>query len=236
MHYDKAYVISLERSPKRRDYFYKYARRANLDVKWFPAIYGLDVDIDDYLSRGYLADDFKLKLAGSLGTLLSHVHVWEKIAENPECNVGLVFEDDAVIKKGFANKFKELSPDMLPEDWDMLWLGWHKLDCSPVNEFIGRPRKTQGKSVNSGHFAYLIKSTSVDKLKSILIPYSNRSSKDVLLRRNFHKFNAYFLLNKIVRTPFMGFDSVRKNINNPDRLKNRMGKMLVQKIRQKILG
>ncbi|MBC8375764.1 MAG: glycosyltransferase family 25 protein [FCB group bacterium] len=235
MHYDKAYLISLERSPIRRKNFYRYAKKAGLEVEWFPALYGLDVNTDDYQKRGYLSEDFKLRLAGSLGTLLSHVHVWEKIADDPQCEVGLVFEDDAVFNRRFLTDLSAIKRSDVPEDWDMLWLGWHKLDCDPVNEIIGTPRKTEGKSVNSGHFAYMVKSSSVDKLKALLLPYDNSRSKDVLLRQNFEAFNAYFLLEKIVKTPMIGFDSVRKNINDPNRIEGRPIKKLVQKIRKLFL-
>lgn len=235
MHFDKAYLISLERSPGRRKNFFRYARKAGIEVEWFPALYGLDVDIEDYQRRGYLSSDFKLRLAGSLGTLLSHIHVWEKIEADAQCDVGLVFEDDAVFNRQFATHLLAIHEADVPEDWDMLWLGWHKLDCEPVNGTIGRPNKTQGKSVNSGHFAYLIKSSSVLKLKNLLLPYDNRRSKDVLLRRNFESFGAYFLLEKIVKTPRIGFDSVRKNINDPKRIEGRPVKKLVQRIRKMFL-
>ena len=235
MHYDKAYLISLERSPGRRKNFYRYARKTGLDVEWFPALYGLDVDVQDYQKRGYLSDDFKLRLAGSLGTLLSHVHVWEKVVDDPQCEVGLVFEDDAVFGRSFLKDLTAIKQDDIPDDWDMLWLGWHKLDCDPVNKIFGSPRKSERKSVNSGHFAYMIKSSSVEKMKALLLPYDNRRSKDVLLRRNFDAFKAYFLLNKIVKTPVIGFDSVRKNINNPNRIEGRPLKKLVQKIRKLFL-
>ncbi len=236
MNYDKAYLINLEQSPKRRDYFCKSAKKAGIDVEWIPAIYGLDVDIEDYRSRGYIADDFKLRMAGSLGTLLSHIHVWERIAADPECEVGLVFEDDAVFVKNFKTKLEAIPMEEVPDDWDMLWLGWHRLDCEPVTQYFGRPRKSKKHSVNSGHFAYMVKSTSVEKLKALLLPYNNRSSKDVILRKKFDQFNAYFLMKKIVKTPVLGFDSVRKNINNPQRLKKMSGKWVIQKIRQKLLG
>ncbi|MBC8193047.1 MAG: glycosyltransferase family 25 protein [Candidatus Marinimicrobia bacterium] len=235
MQYDKAYLISLERSPVRRKNFYRYASKAGLDVEWFPAVYGLDVDIEDYQKRGYLSGDFKLRLAGSLGTLLSHIHVWEKIVEDPQCDIGLVFEDDAVFTRHFLKDLGDIKKGDIPEDWDMLWLGWHKLDCEPVNDRFGTPRKTEGKSVNSGHFAYLIKSSSVEKMKSLLLPYDNKRSKDVLLRRNFDAFGAYFLLDKIVKTPRIGFDSVRKNINDPKRIEGHPIKKLVQKIRKLFL-
>ena len=196
MQFDKAYLISLERSPIRRKNFYRYARKTGLDVEWFPALYGLDVDIDGYQKRGYLSEDFELRLAGSLGTLQSHVHVWEKIAEDPQCDTGLVFEDDAIFNRRFSADLKAINQADIPEDWDMLWLGWHKLDCDPVNEIIGSPRKTEGKSVNSGHFAYMIKSSSVEKMKALLLPYDNRRSKDVLLRQNFGSFGALELQQK----------------------------------------
>jgi len=235
MKFDKAYLISLERSPGRRKNFYRYARKAGIEVEWFPALYGLDVDTADYQRRGYLSEEFELRLAGSLGTLLSHVHVWEKIAADPDCEVGLVFEDDAIFTKHFKTQLANLPEADVPEDWDMLWLGWHKLDCEPVNQHFGRPNKTEGKSVNSGHFAYLVRSSSVKKLISLLIPYDNRRSKDVLLRRQFDAFGAYFLLDKIVKTPRIGFDSVRKNINDPHRIEGHPLKKLVQKIRKLIL-
>ncbi len=213
MRFDKAFLISLEQSPRRRDHFYRNAEQAGLKVETYNAIYGLDVDTEDYQRRGYLADDFKLTMAGSLGTLLSHVHIWETIADDPDCDTGLIFEDDAVIKPDFVSVFENLDETSLPDDWDMLWIGWHRLDCKPINKIIGKPGARSKRGANSGHFAYLIKSSSVPKMKSILLPYNNRSSKDVILRKNFHRFNAYFLLKKIVTTPLLGFDSVRKKIN-----------------------
>ena len=89
--------------------------------------------------------------------------------------------------------------------------------------------------MNSGHFAYMIRSSSVEKMKALLLPYDNKRSKDVLLRRNFEAFHAYFLLNKIVKTPRIGFDSVRKNINDPKRIEGRPLKKVVQSIRKLFL-
>ena len=235
MRFDKAYLINLEQSPGRKKSFYRYAKKAGVDVEWYPAIYGLDVDTGDYQEKGYLSQDFEPRLAGSLGTLLSHVHVWEKIEEDPDCEVGLVFEDDAIFGKNFLKELSDISESDIPDDWDMLWLGWHKLDCTPVNEVLGTPNPGEGKSVNSGHFAYLVKSASVPKMKSILLPYNGRRSKDVLLRRNFDRFGAYFLLEKIVKTPAIGFDSVRKNINDPKRIEDRPIKRFVQWLRRLIL-
>ena len=82
----------------------------------------------------------------------------------------------------------------------------------------------------------MVKSSSVDKLKALLLPYDNRRSKDVLLRQNFEAFNAYFLMEKSVKTPMIGFDSFRKNIKDPHRIDGRPIKKLVQSIRKLFLG
>lgn len=234
MHFDKAYLISLEESDVRRNRFYRTAKNASVEVEWFKAVKGSEVDIDNYRSRGYIADDFKLKMAGSLGCLLSHVHVWEKIRDNESCNVGLIFEDDALIDKKFNEKMNAILEEDIPADWDMIWLGWHKYDCDSVNSHFGTPKKNAKKGHNSGHFGYLVNSSSVDKLISLLIPYNNKNSKDVIIRKKFDQFNAYFLKNKIVKTPLIEYDSTRKNLNDPSREK-RFIKKLGKKL-QEILG
>lgn len=229
MDFQRAYVISLEESVARRERFLRSAKRTGLDVEWFPAIRGSEVDLDQLRKDGILADDFKLRMAGSLGTLLSHVAVWEQAAEDPECDVVLIFEDDAILKRSFLKRLRSISPDSVPGDWDMLWLGWHKLDCEPVNELWGVPKPKPRIGTNSGHFAYMVKASSVPKLRSLLIPYNNRSSKDVILRKKFDQFGAYFLLKRIARTPAIEFDSVRKNLNNPARSKQflrRLGRII----------
>lgn len=222
MHFDKAYLISLKESIKRRNRFNRLSKNASVNVEWFNAIKGSKINIDEYRSKGYIADDFQLKMAGSLGCLLSHVHVWEKIQDDKNCEIGLIFEDDAIIKKDFLKKLSSIPEIMIPNDWDMIWLGWHKINCQSINTYFGKPNEGRG---NSGHFGYLIKSSSVDKLKSLLIPYNNLNSKDVILRKNFDKFNAYFLKKKIITTPFIEFDSIRKNLNTPSR-ENRLIKKL----------
>lgn len=226
MHFDKAYLISLKESEQRRNRFNRMAQKASVNVEWFDAVKGSEVDIEKYRSNGYLSEDFKLRMPGSLGCLLSHVHVWEKISDDEKCDVGLIFEDDAIIKRNFLTKLSSIPEEMIPDDWDMIWLGWHKINCQSVNKFFGKPNIGRG---NSGHFGYLIKSSSIKKLKKILIPYNNINSKDILLRKNFDQFNAYFLKKKIVKTPIIEFDSTRKNLNSPER-ENRLIKKVFNRI------
>jgi GR25 family glycosyltransferase involved in LPS biosynthesis len=212
MDYTKAYVISMERDSDRRERFLARCRKAGLTVEWFNAIDGRSVDIADRIRRGYLTKDFSLRMPGSLGCLLSHIDLWEKIQKERICDYALIFEDDAKIPENFLSRLVRIPWSAVPDDWDMLWLGWHKLACDPVNRYVAKPA---AKKRNSGHFAYMIKASSVPKIRAILLPYSNNSSKDVILRKNFDKFNAYFLRRKIVRHPVLFRESKRKNVNEP---------------------
>ena len=74
MHFDKAYIIGLpNHTNKRLDRCFKRFKREKVDVELWEGIYGLDVDINKYQKAGYLSKDFKLKLPGSLGCMLSHI-------------------------------------------------------------------------------------------------------------------------------------------------------------------
>lgn len=215
MNFDKAYVISLEESYKRRERFFNSIKKHSLNVEWIKGMHGENIDIQAQKELGILTDNFTLKLPGSLGCLLSHLNVWEIIKNDPEVNCALIFEDDAVLCRNFSNKLKSIPDSALPQDWDMIWLGWQRINCTPVNKFFGKPN-SGGK--NNGHFCYVINSRSIEKMKSILLPYDNTSSKDVILRKNFHRFNAYFLLKRISRTRLIEWGSIRKQINANQRL------------------
>ena len=215
MHFDKAYVISLEESEKRRRRFLKKADKAGLEVEWFHAIRGDKVDTQSLQKKGVLSVDFKPYQLGSLGTLLSHTATWDLIV-NSEHEIGLIMEDDALIPRNFLKKLAKIDWSDIPEDWDMLWLAWHKSSCKPVTKYVGSPIVEDGEKRrgNSGHYCYLIKSSSVDKMKALLYPYDNKHAKDVMLRNNFENFNGYFMKKKLASTPLIEFDSMRKLINH----------------------
>ncbi len=59
MNFDHAFVIGMpERSPKLLDRFYKSCGMAGVKAELWKAVYGLDVDIDDMINKGYLSQDF----------------------------------------------------------------------------------------------------------------------------------------------------------------------------------
>lgn len=219
MKFQEAYVISLEESVKRRNKFFSYAKRAKIEVNWFPGIRGDQLHYKALQDENVLSDDFVLKMPGSLGCLMSHTAVWDAIRDSGS-EYGIVFEDDAILPRNFSKKLEKLSHDDLPDDWDMLWLGWHKLDCSPLNSTWGIPNQKALNGFNSGHFGYIVKASSVNKMKALLYPYNNRGTKDGILRNRFDSFNALFLFKPIVTCPFFDFSSIRKMVDKPDARKD----------------
>ncbi len=214
MRYDRAFYINLDSSPRRRRKLLACCARGGLhDLRRYSAIDGHRVDIATYQERGLLAADLAVRMAGSLGCFLSHVTLWQRLHDDPQCEVALILEDDARPRRGFAAALAALEEEEVPEDWDMIWLGYFRARGTPIGTRFIKPRFPSGRGENSGHFCYLIRARSVPKLIDILTPYDNRSSKDVLLRRSFDRFNAYFLTPRIASSAKGRFISDRQRVN-----------------------
>ena len=79
----------------------------------------------------------------------------------------------------------------------MIWLGHGRLKGKKINKHILVPENNPGKGFNSLHHCYMIKKTSVDKFLKFIYPLDKSISKDNILRENFDKFNAYFIIDSI---------------------------------------
>ena len=109
MKYDKAYVIgSHDLAANRLKKFFSKNLLDNKKIELWPAIIGTEVNIAEYQDKGFLTKDFKLNMAGSLGCLLSHATLWKKCAQDQQCEIALIFEDDAIMKSDFNEKIKEI--------------------------------------------------------------------------------------------------------------------------------
>jgi GR25 family glycosyltransferase involved in LPS biosynthesis len=208
MIFDKAYVISLEDSEDRRAQFYKYSKKAGIDVEWFPAVNGRKLDFEKLLTDEIISSDIDESQKGTLGCTLSHRGVWKKFLDDGG-EVALVFEDDSIISPKFLKQIGNLDFNALGE-WDMIWLGTFKLNCTPFNKQFGIPNAVGGG--NTGQYGYLVHRRAVEKLADMLVPYKNKGH-DMVLRNNFKNFNAYFALNRIVKAHRFRFPSIRKELN-----------------------
>jgi len=214
MHFDKAFIIGLpDHTNKRRlDRSFERCEREGVKMKLWNGIYGPDVDIPVHQAKGYLSDDFELKLPGSLGCMLSHITLWESVEKDPDCDIAFICEDDILLNKNFLKDLEAIPWSDVPEDWDIIKLSCGKLKGESISQNIVQPNYGKSRGLNSGMFCYLFKSSSAQKIKNILVPYNGSISMDVILRNNFNKFNIYILKNKLANVARYRY-SIRKDLN-----------------------
>lgn len=143
-------------------------------------------------------DALELNIKAMHATKDSHVSVWK---ENSEMNV-LVLEDDALFCEGFNEKFAE-AIKLLPEDWDVLYLGVflheHFGKLEPVNDLWGRQVATTGLQ------AYCINKRVVNKLIEELQDYQGHIDIGLM---NASGYNSYVCTPNLV-TQFPSFSDIR---------------------------
>ena len=123
-HFDKIYVINLDRRPDRYEKFKEEMLKHGIEnVERFSAIDGTTIT----------ANGTPL-LAGEIGVLLSHLEIIKKSREEGLNNV-LIMEDDVY----FSNEITKLDEYMstVPSDWDFIYFGGNHVYGQPpmlVNE------------------------------------------------------------------------------------------------------
>jgi len=121
-YFDEIYCINLKSRPERLASFKKNLKKLGMpDITIFEALDGASLERGDWpLSNG------------ALGCTLSHVAIYTDALKKKHSKI-LVFEDDAIIKRGFVKSFSNMIAT-LNSDWDMLYLGGsHHLPPEPVN-------------------------------------------------------------------------------------------------------
>ena len=201
MHIDGSYYITVREFKKRQYLMDKQIKKYNLNITKF---FGVN---KKYINNNYLFNNrlikrpIKYKEIGSVACLVSHINLYKKIYNENKDNdkeIFLILEDDAVLCPNFLQKLN-FYYDFIPDNWDMVWLGYNKLKGDLINKYIMKPKNNPGVGYNAQHHCYLIKKSSIPKILNILIPiyYISKYTKDGYLRLNFHRFNAYFVIDKL---------------------------------------
>ena len=193
----KSYFINLDRDNKRRNYMKKQFRENNIKCQRFKAFDKNLLNkkkIEEMKNNNILDLNYKPKIhkLGSIACLVSHTNLYKKIYRENKGGIFLIFEDDCKILPGF-NKKIEYYLDRLPQDWDMIWLGYNNIKGKKYNKDFYIPNEGYHIGYNSQHHCYLLNYKFIPKLLGILLPIKeNFITKDQILRINFSKFNAYF--------------------------------------------
>lgn len=217
---NNSYYITVDKYKKRQLFMEKQLKKYKMNVKKFLGVDKDTIQMNYFIKNGYIKLPFKIskEKLGSLSCALSHILLYKKILKenkDNDKNIFLIFEDDAIILPKFKEKlFFYITK--APKDWDMIWLGYNKVYGKLVNKYFYKPFNKMNR-FNSCHHCYLVKKSSIEKILNILVPLNYiqniYSAHDICLRNNFHKFNAYFINNKMA-VQNMNFISKRTGKKN----------------------
>lgn len=144
------FVVSLEKDNLRRE-------KLDINPSYIYAINGQYLDIDKLKNDGIVINNKLTK--GEIGCYLSHIHMLKKALESNK--QVLIIEDDAKIEVDTFQKIKALKD--IPEDWDILFIGYNYYEQFSINEF------NKIKYLHGAH-AYLVnnKNITIEKINSLL--------------------------------------------------------------------
>lgn len=138
----KCWVINLKKNKDRIErftYFYEKSDISSLPLHRFDAINGREIDAKRYVTKvayetlllneknRYRTKHYQLT-RGAIGCYLSHVSIFKKLLEDPDCDYYVIFEDDAAILPKVEHKL-QVALRYAPDDWDIILL-------APIMEVI----------------------------------------------------------------------------------------------------
>jgi glycosyl transferase family 25 len=158
--FDKVYLINLDRRPDRLDNFQKQVEKYNLgEYERISAVDGKEVNLDNYT---------KNILPGELGLVLTNLNIIKDAKQNNYKNI-LILEDDCSFTDEILNIDEYF--DVLPLDWDMLYMGGnHNTHMNMPEPIKVNEKVVKLHSTYSTHFIG-IKETLFDHIEIILSKY-----------------------------------------------------------------
>jgi len=147
------FCITLERRKDRWKRFQDQSGIDGLDVKRFIGVDGKTIDLDNdnrvttLTKRNIITKSRRsheeLDSIGGVGCALSHIAVWQWLADSDH-EMALVFEDDAVVPPNFVKRANECIGESMilkdPKNWDVWLLGgtWDDLTKIPGESVVFR--------------------------------------------------------------------------------------------------
>lgn len=163
-------VINLQFRVDRKLNIISLMKCHDFNFEFFNATNGFDIGESDF---SYITDRTKNNLSkGSIGCAISHIKLWEDIAQKKAEDVFVIFEDDIILPDDFRPRFFQLIKH-LPFDFDILFLGSGSTRGRDIKYFVN---ETIFKSFNPrrGLYAYLLRPESAKKLINLIKPFDQR--------------------------------------------------------------
>lgn len=167
------WVISLERSKKRRQTITRHLSGAGLEFQFKNAVDGKELSSQDiekvYDSQGALSRFGRILHPEEIGCTLSHLRCYQDMIEQNQDEV-LILEDDAVLAPNFLEVVS--SSHLFPENWELVLLFHHGATryfwwSSAITR---KNRLVRFVSPAMGTVAYLIRRGAAKKILDLAYP------------------------------------------------------------------
>ena len=130
----KYFVINLDRRSDRWEKFISQKEAGKVPFVRFSAVDGTKLDTSgDQIYRVF--DVLNSGRLGVMGCALSHISLYIKLLEEPECDHYVILEDDAELVDSFSEKLEHIK-GTLPEGYGLCYLGHHALASNFILENI----------------------------------------------------------------------------------------------------
>lgn len=120
------YIINLEQDSIKKETIQQECLKVGLTPIFTKAVYGADLlqsEIDRVYDKKAAIKYFNRELTkGEIGTVLSHLHIYNEIVEN-NLSYALILEDDVILSEDLKQILSSVTK--LPRDWEVVLLGHH---------------------------------------------------------------------------------------------------------------
>ena len=202
------YLINLKKNKTRLQLIQQQAKRENLTIFRFPAIYGKNVNEPELIRKGIISNQHTLH-KGELGCALSHIQIMTNLYQSlTDDEYGVIFEDDVIIPNNFLAKLNKLL-QQAPLRWDILYLGGCNIKGIQENPYFIRPTVNL-PSTNLCAHAYVVKKATIPKLLHYLTPLYRPIDSQW---RNYFKDMDVFFANPNLVVQNKEIRSIRRDID-----------------------
>ena len=161
-------VINLNYRTDRRSHIDKEFESQSIKFTFFSAINGnkLNVDVMEYISQR----TFRNISNGSIGCAVSHMQIWENIAQRKENDIFCIFEDDVLLIDDFKERLNNLIRN-LPVDFDLIILGSFNTRGRDILFHVSFQNLFRSYNPRRGMYSYIINTKSARKLINLIKPF-----------------------------------------------------------------
>jgi len=229
---DEAYVINLERRSDRLERFKTTHPNIKDRAYTWRATDGRTLSLTSELAHLFRNNDFKWKKA-VMGCALSHLGLWEKLANDPLAKSYLIMEDDVVLDKQWLMKWVSAST-FIPKDADVIYLGGvlppNKPAVPTITESINKHFARVAKNALFGqparryfhfcNYAYVLTQSGARKLCALVKERGIFTSGDHMIVNHGDELLKIYFTTPFLATCFQEDDPVyqKSEFNNFDRV------------------